>query len=123
MIQAPDLPLWAALLTAFLVLSGAIVTLIGALGLLRLGNFYDRVHAPTLGATVGTILILLASMLCFSVLGGRFVIHEILIGLFLSVTTPVTLMLLVRAAVHRDLVEGQVSLPPEQDAVDGAVAE
>ena len=123
MIQAPDLPLWAALLTALLVLSGAIVTLIGALGLLRLGNFYDRVHAPTLGATVGTMLILLASMLCFSVLGGRFVIHEILIGLFLSVTTPVTLMLLVRAAVHRDLVEGRVSLPPEQDAVDGAVAE
>ena len=51
MTAAGTLPAWAALLTALLVLVGAAVTLIGALGLLRLGTFYARVHAPTLGTT------------------------------------------------------------------------
>ena len=48
MIEAPELPLWAAILTAFLVVAGAAFTLIGAVGLARLRVFYQRVHAPTL---------------------------------------------------------------------------
>ena len=64
------MPAWAALLTALLVLIGAAVTLIGTLGLLRLGNFYARVHAPTLGTTLGMASILAGSALCFSVLEG-----------------------------------------------------
>ena len=43
MIQASDLPAWAGLLVAILVLAGAAMTLIGAMGLLRLGTFYERV--------------------------------------------------------------------------------
>ena len=39
-------------------------------------------------------------------LHGRPVLHEILIGVFLTVTTPITLMLLVRAALYRDREEG-----------------
>ena len=62
MIEAPELPLWAAILTAFLVVAGAAFTLIGAVGLARLRVFYQRVHAPTLGATLGATLILLASI-------------------------------------------------------------
>jgi multicomponent K+:H+ antiporter subunit G len=42
------------------------------------------------------------------------VVHEILILLFVSLTTPVTLMLLVRAALSRDIQEGRVS-PPQPD--------
>jgi len=105
MIQAPQLPLWAALLTSFFVLLGAAITLIGSLGLLRLRTFYERVHAPTLGTTLGTASILLSSMICFSVLQSRFVFHELLIGLFVTVTTPVTFMLLARAALYRARVE------------------
>ena len=41
-------------LTAVLLFLGAAITLIGSLGLLRLGSFYERVHAPTLGTTFGT---------------------------------------------------------------------
>ena len=58
-----ELPAWAAVLTAVLLLLGAAVTLIGSLGLLRLGSFYERVHAPTLGTTLGTGCIVLASMI------------------------------------------------------------
>nr|WP_198148643.1 monovalent cation/H(+) antiporter subunit G [Sphingomonas sp. Y57] len=102
MIQAPDLPLWAAIIVGALVLLGASVTLIGVIGMLRLGSFYERVHAPTLGSTMGTACILAASIICFSVLQGRPVIHEILIAVFVTLTTPVTLVLLARAALYRD---------------------
>ena len=66
-----DLPVWAALLTAFLVLLGAGLTLLGAVGLLRLKTFYERMHAPTLGTTWGTGGVLLASIIFFSVLQSR----------------------------------------------------
>ncbi len=49
MIQAPDLPLWAALLVGFLILSGSVLALIGSLGLVRLRSFYQRAHAPGIG--------------------------------------------------------------------------
>ncbi len=113
MTQAPDLPAWAALLVALLVLSGAGVTLIGSLGLLRLKSFYERVHSPTLGTTLGTLLIILGSMLCFSVLETRPLVHEILIAVFVTLTTPVTLMLLARAALYRDRTEGKMPMPTE----------
>ena len=111
MIQAPDLPLWAAFLVGLLVFLGAVITLTGAIGLVRLSSFYERVHAPTLGATLGTGSILVASMLCFSVLQSRLVIHEILIAVFLTITTPVTLILLARAAIYRDRTEGSKAVP------------
>jgi multicomponent K+:H+ antiporter subunit G len=114
MIPIAELPGWAAFLVALLVLAGAALTLTGAAGLLRFRTFYERVHAPTLGTTLGATLILAGSMLCFTVLQSRPVVHEILILLFVSLTTPVTLMLLVRAALSRDIQEGRVS-PPQPD--------
>lgn len=102
MIQAPDLPIWAAIIVGLFILTGAGITLIGAIGLLRLGTFYKRVHAPTLGTTMGTAFILVASIICFSVLQTRPVIHEVLIAIFVTLSAPVTLMLLTRAALHRD---------------------
>ena len=102
---------WAAILVAVLVLSGALLAFIGSLGLLRFENFYQRVHAPTLGATLGTFLVLAASIVCSSLLNQRATFHEILIGVFLTVTTPITLMLLVRAALYRDREEGSDDVP------------
>lgn len=112
MMHAPDLPLWAAIAVAVLVVAGAAFTLIGAIGLARFKLFYDRVHAPTLGGTLGAALILLGSMLCFSVLETRFVAHEILIAAFTLLTTPVTFILLVRAALYRDRAESNPNVPP-----------
>lgn len=120
MSHAADLPLWAALPVALLLLLGAGLGLTGSIGLLRLRSFYDRVHAPTLGTTLGIGCILLASMLFFSVVQTRFVLHEILITVFMVITTPVTLMLLARAALHRDRAEGNPEAPrplqPQQDS-------
>ena len=105
MMHAAGLPPFVAAVIAILVVLGATLALIGSLGLLRLKSFYDRVHAPTMGATLGTGLVLIASMLLFSTLESRPVLHEIVIAVFMTVSTPVTFMLLVRAALHRDRAE------------------
>ncbi|EXL10514.1 monovalent cation/H(+) antiporter subunit G [Aquamicrobium defluvii] len=111
MSHAADLPLWAALLVALLLVLGSGLTLLGAIGLVRLDSFYKRVHSPTLGTTWGTGGILLGSMLFFSMIEGRPVLHELLIAVFVTVTTPVTLMLLARAALYRDRMEKNPEVP------------
>ncbi len=100
-----QVPAWAAVLAAALVLMGAAVTLVGSLGLLRLGTFYERVHAPTLGTTLGTVFVALASIVYFSVLQSRPILHEILIVGLVAVTTPIALTVLVGAARFRDTAE------------------
>lgn len=110
--NAADLPLWGAWLVVGLALAGAGFALTGALGLIVLRSFYERVHAPTLGATLGTTLILCSSMLLLSLIEGRPVLRDLLIGLFLTVTTPVTLVVLARAAAHRDRHTENPESPP-----------
>jgi len=102
MSEAVEIPAFAAILIAALLVGGAAITLIGALGLIRLRTFYERVHAPTLGTTLGTACVAMASIVYFSTLGARPVLHEVLIVIFVTVTTPITLLILVRAALFRD---------------------
>ncbi len=106
-----DLPAWAAIPVCILLLLGSGITLIGSLGLIRLNTFYGRLHAPTLGASAGIILICLASTITFAVLQNRWIVHEILIIVFVVVTTPVTLMLLGQSALYRDRIEGNDGVP------------
>lgn len=114
--HAGDLPAWAAILVSVFLIIGAGLTLIGTIGFVRLPTFYERIHAPTLGTSWGTGGIVMASMIFFTVLATRPVVHEILIGIFVTVTTPVTLMLLARAALHRDRTEGNPGVPAEGPA-------
>jgi len=86
---------------ALLVLAGALLAFLGSLGLLRMKTFFERVHPPTMGTTLGTALVLAGSMLYFTAL-ERLVLHEILIGVFMTLTTPVTYILLGRAALRRE---------------------
>ncbi len=108
-----DLPLWAAWAIVAVAICGALLALLGSLGLVVLKRFYERVHAPTLGATLGMALIVVASVVFWSMTEGRLALLDLLIGVFLTVTTPVTLILLARAAVYRDRVEGDKDAPPE----------
>lgn len=97
-----DLPLWAALLVGLLLLGGSLLVLLGAIGLLRAPTFYSRVHPPTLGGTLGMSGVLFASLVYFSVSGKRLAVHELLLVIAVPVVTPVTMMLLARAAMFRD---------------------
>lgn len=102
MIAGLQAPAATAILIAVLLLIGSTITLVGAIGLIRLNNFYQRIHAPTLGATLGTGCILIASMVFFSATNTRVVVHEVLIGVIVTVSAPVNLMMLARAAMHRE---------------------
>lgn len=115
-----DLPLWLSLLVSAFVLLGALITMAGCLGLIRLQSFYVRIHSPTMGTSMGGGLILLASAIYFTITRERLVIHEMAIFIFVTVTTPVTLMLLARATLFRDRLEGR-DVPgrgPEQPVED-----
>lgn len=112
-----SLPAWAALPVSLLLILGGAIILIGALGLMRLPSFYQRIHGPAITVTLGAGCILLASMLYFSVLQSRLVIHEIIISLFVLLTAPVVAMLIMRAAVYRDLRLGKRADPADAEEV------
>jgi len=101
--HAADLPAWAAMVAALLLALGATIVLIGALGLLRLRTFYQRIHGPAITITLGAGGVLLASMVYFTAAQSRLVVHEVIIAVFLLATAPVVSMLIMRAAVYRDL--------------------
>lgn len=107
MSSASEISALSAFFTAAFLLLGSALTLIGSLGLLRLRSFYERVHAPTLGTTLGVGCIAISSIIYFSTLAGQVALREVLIVLFVTITTPITLMVLVRAALFRDQTEGQ----------------
>lgn len=106
-----DLPLWLSILVSALVVLGAMLTMAGCFGLVRLKSFYLRIHGPTMGTSMGGGLILLASAIYFTITRERLVLHEMAIFLFVTLTTPVTLMLLARATLFRDRVEGNDGVP------------
>ncbi len=79
---------------------GAIFTFIGSLGLVRLRDFYSRLHGPTKATTLGVGCLLIASALFFSVRDEGVSLHEVLVTLFLFITAPVSAHLLAKAALH-----------------------
>lgn len=95
------LPAWAAVPAAILLVVAGLLGAIGSFGLLRLPDFFARMHPPTMGTTLGAGCVLIASMLVSSATASRPVVHELLITLFIVITAPVTAMLLARAALYR----------------------
>lgn len=95
------LPLWAEITIAALVLAGATIALLGSWGLLRLKTYFERVHAPSIIATMGCWCIMLGTIVYFSLQGQGLALHALLIALFVAITVPVTNIFLMRAALFR----------------------
>ncbi|MBN9424936.1 MAG: cation:proton antiporter [Burkholderiales bacterium] len=114
------LPDWIAVVVSVLLVIGGCLVLIGSLGLLRLSNFYQRLHGPAMINTLGAGCILIASMVLFSALQSRPVIHEVLITVFVVITAPVTAILLMRAAIYRDRRSSRNNVPPVPGQAGGA---
>lgn len=83
-----------------LLLAGGFFTLVGAIGLVRLPDFYTRLHGPTKATTVGVGAIVLSSVIYFSSKGEGVDISEVLITVFLFLTAPVSANILAKAAMH-----------------------
>ncbi len=100
---------------SFLILTGAVFTFIGSLGLARLRDFYTRLHGPTKATTLGVGSLLIASALFFGTRGEGVSLHEVLVTLFLFITAPVSAHLLAKAALHLGL--RSLAPVPEEPAV------
>ena len=105
------LPLWLDIVISVIVVLGALIALIGSSGLLRLKTYFERVHAPSIIATLGTWCIMHATVIYFSVQEHKLAIHAILIAIFIAVTVPVTTIFLMRAALFRARRSGE-KVPP-----------
>lgn len=91
------------ILLSALVLIGALFILLGSVALVKLPDFFMRLHGPTKATTLGTGAILIASTIHFSGHGDGISLHEVLITLFLFITAPVAAHLMAKAALHQKL--------------------
>ena len=101
MTEASQLPMWVQIITAALVVASSLFALSGALGLLRLKDFFQRMHPPALASTLGAWCVAVASILYFSALNHSLALHALLIPILLAITMPITTLLLARAALFR----------------------
>ncbi|WP_106477472.1 Na+/H+ antiporter subunit G [Phytohalomonas tamaricis] len=94
--------IWEAVISLLLITAG-VLSLIGALGLLRFKDFYMRLHGPTKSSTLGVGCTLIASVAYFWLQEGTPSAQEMLITLFLIITAPVSAHLLAMSALHHKL--------------------
>ena len=100
------------IIVAVLLVASGGLALTAALGLWRLPDFFLRMHAPSLASTLGAWLVTLASIVHFSVREGSLSLHVWLIIILLSITAPVTTLVLARAALFRRRQAGDPLPPP-----------
>ncbi|WP_233850432.1 Na+/H+ antiporter subunit G [Paraburkholderia sp. HD33-4] len=86
-----------------LLLVGSLFTLIGAVGLARLPDFFMRLHGPTKSTTLGVGGIVLASVVYFSAQQEFASLHELLIPAFLFLTAPISAHMLAKAGIQQGL--------------------
>lgn len=95
---------WAA---AGVTAAGAFFYLAAAAGLMRLPDFFCRMHAPTKAATLGATLLALGSALGNLASGSSVRLKDLLIVLFLFLTMPVSAQILMRAAAARGIPQAE----------------
>lgn len=91
----------AEAIVCLLLLVGSLFTLIGAIGLARLPDFFMRLHGPTKSTTLGVGGVVLASVLYFSVHRDFASLHELLIPAFLFLTAPISAHMLAKAGIQQ----------------------
>ena len=113
---APALSVLIDALSWLCLLAGSFFCVTGAIGLLRMPDFYTRVHAASLVDTVGAALILLGLLLQA---GWTLVAVKLaMIMLLLLFASPTATHALVRAALQRGL-QPQLApgAPPPQETL------
>lgn len=90
------------LISFFLVVSG-IFGLIGSLGLLKLTDTMQRLHAPTKATTLGVGGVLIASMLFMLLVKDHLSFHELMITLFLFLTAPISTLFIAQTHILMNL--------------------
>ena len=88
-----------AIALVLLLASSCFFILVGSLGLVKLSEFFKRLHAPTKASTLGVGCVLLASVGYHILAGSDPQPRELLITAFLFITAPISAHLVARAAL------------------------
>ncbi|MEM5421393.1 MULTISPECIES: Na+/H+ antiporter subunit G [Paraburkholderia] len=96
-------------IVCLLLLLGSAFTLIGAIGLARLPDFYMRLHGPTKSTTLGVGGVVLASVVYFSTHNNFASLHEVLIPAFLFLTAPISAHMLSKAGIQQRVAVSSVT--------------
>ena len=99
---------------SLLLLVGSFFTLVGAIGLARLPDFFMRLHAPTKATTLGVGGVLLATIAHTPDTGVA--LREVLIAAFLFITAPVSAYVMAQAGLRRRL-PSRAPLPADSAGV------
>ncbi|MBY4895966.1 Na+/H+ antiporter subunit G [Cupriavidus sp. AU9028] len=95
--------IWQEAIVSALLLLGSVFTLVGAIGLFRLPDFFMRLHGPTKSTTLGVGGVVVASVIAFSSREHALSLHELLLTAFLFLTAPVSAHMLAKAAIQQRL--------------------
>jgi len=98
-----------------LLLFGCFFILVGALGLVRLSDFFKRLHAPTKASTLGVGCVLVCSVAYHIFLGEDPQPRELLITVFLFITAPVSAHMMAKAALSL-MMESRPEVPGDDSA-------
>ncbi|MFC0676829.1 Na+/H+ antiporter subunit G [Lysobacter korlensis] len=110
------------LLLVTLLAIGTVFVLIGSFGLVKLSEFFKRLHGPTKATTLGVGCILVASIGFHALRGDGLGLREILITLFLFLTAPISAHLMARAALRLMPQQRPPQPPPAAASLADAVA-
>lgn len=101
MMMPAGVSLWAEIPVALLLILSGLFTLTAAIGVVRFKTFFQRMHPPALAFSFSAWCVTLASIVYFSTQDERLSLHAWLIIIFLSLTVPVTTILLARTELFR----------------------
>ena len=104
---------FVAITLVVLLAAGSFFILVGSLGLVKLSEFFKRLHAPTKASTLGVGCVLVCSVAYHIFLGEDPQPRELLITAFLFITAPISAHLMAKAALSLHMAE-----PPRQPRMD-----
>ena len=88
-----------------LLAAGCFFIVVGSLGLVKLSDFFKRLHAPTKASTLGVGCVLAASLGYHALSGTDPQPRELLITAFLFITAPISAHLMAKAALSLHMAE------------------
>ncbi len=112
------------ILASLSLLGGGFFVVAGAIGVLRMPDFYTRVHAAGVTDTLGAVLVLFGLILLsgFTLLSAKLA----LVGVFLLLTSPTATHAVTNAAhiagLKPRLGTYRTAPPPEEDNTKGPIA-
>lgn len=97
------------------ILLGTLLSLLSALGFIRLPDVYTRLHAGTKSSTLGLLTILFGAFLYFWFYEGQISIRLILGIVFIFITAPVAGHMIARSAYRSGVPLAAISVKDELD--------